>query len=687
MDVLQKMGTELQIRGMSKQTISTYHLHCKKFLEFINKEPEQVEEDDVKAYLAEKMSKDAALRSVALTKAAITFMTNEILGKTIKIKTPKIPRSVPEVLSKDDVRKLLAYAKNDQHKLIIKLLYSSGLRLSELTNIKLEDLELEQKTGWVRGGKGGKDRIIILSDAVVKHIKQFVGDRKTGHLLSGRNGPISKRAVQKALDEIAKRAEITKHVHPHMLRHCLHPETRIILNNKIIPVKYADYGKVLSFDLKNFKIVSGEIIGKEKHKVKKLYNLWADGYEICCSENHRLFTLTKNGIIEKTAHELKIGEFIASVNKIKVVSKETKNKKFWRFMGYATGDATFSRRRRGIIICDKDKQFIDYYAKIVKDVFNKTPKVAKCKDRNSHQLAVYSIKILSIAEELELNKLSRIRRIPLELMNNTMENICEFLAGLYDAEGNNGTTIRFFSASKGLLKDVQTLLLRLGIDSHLNKRQIKVRLPNKKIIDHIIFSLQILHKPDQENFIKLIPTLKTKIVANEKFEGYKIPAQELITKIYNKHVTNRNRWTGSISKELEKKGIKYAKQYCGAIAPTKATLCKFIEVFEKYEKDSYELNLLQKLSKSKDIKWLRIKKKEINKKTRDVYDLTIAPTQCLITDGIISHNSFATHLLEAGTDIRKIQVLLGHADLSTTQIYTQVSNEELKKIKSPMDDL
>jgi len=217
--VLKKLENELKIRGLSKQTVSTYLSHCKKFLEFTNKEPEDIEEDDIKAYLAEKISHDAAPRSVALSKAAITFMTNEILGKTIKIKTPKIPRSVPEVLSKEEIRRLLDSSKSDKHVLIIELLYSSGLRLSELINLKIEDLELDNKSGWVREGKGGKDRMIILSDIVVKHIKQVIGNRKTGFLLQGRNGQLSRRAVQKALDEIAKRAEITKHVHPHMLRH------------------------------------------------------------------------------------------------------------------------------------------------------------------------------------------------------------------------------------------------------------------------------------------------------------------------------------------------------------------------------------------------------------------------------------------------------------------------------------
>jgi integrase/recombinase XerD len=218
MTVIQKLEAELRIRGLSSQTVATYKMHCNKFLEFLNKPIEEVEEDDVKSYLAEKMAHNAAPRSIALTKAAIMFMTNEILGKSIKFKTQKIPRSVPEVLSKDEVKSLIDNAK-PKNKLMIELLYSSGLRLSELVSLKIEDLELDAKTGWVREGKGNKDRMIILSEKVIEHIKEFIGNRKTGYILQGRTGKLSPRTVQIALVKLSKKANLTKKVHPHMLRH------------------------------------------------------------------------------------------------------------------------------------------------------------------------------------------------------------------------------------------------------------------------------------------------------------------------------------------------------------------------------------------------------------------------------------------------------------------------------------
>ena len=88
-----------------------------------------------------------------------------------------------------------------------------------------------------------------------------------------------------------------------------------------------------------------------------------------------------------------------------------------------------------------------------------------------------------------------------------------------------------------------------------------------------------------------------------------------------------------------------------------------------------------------NLKWLKVKKIETVSLPQEIYDFSVSKTRTLITDGFISHNSYATHLLEAGTNIRYIQSLLGHSNLNTTQIYTSVANDQLKKVVSPLDKL
>jgi integrase/recombinase XerD len=103
---------------------------------------------------------------------------------------------------------------------MIKLLYSSGLRLNELTNLKIGDLEYNENIGWVRSGKGGKDRIFILSSKMIEELKNFTKDRPNeSFLFEGRNGRLSARAVQKAISSVAKKSGIQKSIHVHTLRH------------------------------------------------------------------------------------------------------------------------------------------------------------------------------------------------------------------------------------------------------------------------------------------------------------------------------------------------------------------------------------------------------------------------------------------------------------------------------------
>lgn len=223
MEQFKKLETELKIRGFSKNTVISYLFHNKKFLEFIKKDTKTITEEDIKSYLAYLTSdKQLSSSSVALTKAALIFFYNEILGNKIRIKSPKIAKKIPVVLTKEEVKALINNTTNKKHNLIIKLLYSSGLRLSECANLKIEDLDLKEKTGWIRAGKGKKDRIFILSENLIKDLDNYLKENKIekGNLFLGRNNKqISKRTIQKVVNLAASKAKIKKNVHVHTLRH------------------------------------------------------------------------------------------------------------------------------------------------------------------------------------------------------------------------------------------------------------------------------------------------------------------------------------------------------------------------------------------------------------------------------------------------------------------------------------
>ncbi len=218
--MLDKLETELKLRGSSNETVKTYKFYNKKFLEFIDKNPEDIEEDDIKNYLSHLISKELSNSSISLIKSALVFLYSEILNKDINIKTPKISKKSPVVLSKNEMRKMLSSVNNKKHKLIISLLYSTGMRLSECINLKVENLELNENIAWVRKGKGAKDRMVTLSEKLSEKLKEYVENKnQDDYVFSGRNKRMSKRNVQKLVSKIAKKSGVTKKVSPHTLRH------------------------------------------------------------------------------------------------------------------------------------------------------------------------------------------------------------------------------------------------------------------------------------------------------------------------------------------------------------------------------------------------------------------------------------------------------------------------------------
>jgi len=221
---MQKLEVELKLRGFSPHTLRAYLRYNNQFLEFIKKEPKTINNDDIKLYLSHLLSdKQLSANTINLARAALLFFYNEVLELNItKIKTPKIEKTLPTVLTKKEVLNLFKATNNFKSKLILKLLYSSGLRVSELTKLKYEDIHFDEKTGLVRQGKGKKDRMFILSQEVIGDLITFQKkqDRNKGHIfINNKNQPISTRNIQKMIKISAKKANINKNVTPHKLRH------------------------------------------------------------------------------------------------------------------------------------------------------------------------------------------------------------------------------------------------------------------------------------------------------------------------------------------------------------------------------------------------------------------------------------------------------------------------------------
>ncbi len=217
---LDSLETELKLRGFSQRTVKTYLFYNQKFLEFAKKEAKDITEDDIRKFLAEKMSSGTiAGSSVALMKAALKFYYDDMLKKGIvNIKAPKIASRLPVVLTRTEVKRLIDSTTNEKHRLMLLLLYSSGLRLSECVNLKYGDIDFSEGMGWVRSGKGRKDRMFILSSKLRDELLAK-NPKAQDYLFAGRDGQLTPRAVQKLVERAAKKAGIEKPVHVHTLRH------------------------------------------------------------------------------------------------------------------------------------------------------------------------------------------------------------------------------------------------------------------------------------------------------------------------------------------------------------------------------------------------------------------------------------------------------------------------------------
>lgn len=211
------------MRRFSDKTIKSYLYYITNILKFANKNPKTINTADIRIYL-EKLSDNRKSSSTLNTAySALKFYFEKILRRKFFINIPRAKKAkrLPEVLSKKEIANILATVQNVKHKLLLALMYSSGLRVSEVVNVKVQDLDFGGRAVRIRQAKGAKDRITILSEKVAGVLEKYIKTKEANNYVfeSLRGGKLTERAVQKTFSSALKKSGIKKQVSCHSLRH------------------------------------------------------------------------------------------------------------------------------------------------------------------------------------------------------------------------------------------------------------------------------------------------------------------------------------------------------------------------------------------------------------------------------------------------------------------------------------
>jgi len=216
---------ELVSRKYSYKTVKGYIYYNKDFLNFTDKEPSEVNDDDIKdylLYLAEE--KESATATINQAINALKFYYGATLKKKFvyEVRRPRKDKKLPVVLSQEEVARILSSVGNIKHQVILMLVYSAGLRVGEVVRLKIEDIDSDRMLIHIRGAKGRKDRYTMLSETALNILKEYLGQYRPGNWLfeGARSGRyLSTRSAEKIFEHACQKAQIGKDVSVHTLRH------------------------------------------------------------------------------------------------------------------------------------------------------------------------------------------------------------------------------------------------------------------------------------------------------------------------------------------------------------------------------------------------------------------------------------------------------------------------------------
>jgi len=221
----QRFIDDLRLKNFSDSTIKVYVQAVEKFAKFLGRSPDKSTAQDVRAFLIHELDRGLSRSYCVIQRNALRHLYLDTLGRTDEFQAvprPKRERRLPVVLSRDEVQRLFAVIKNIKHKALFMVAYDAGLRLSEIRNLRIEDIDSGRMVIRIRQAKGKKDRYGRLSKGLLALLREYWRvERPEALLFPGacRHKPYDIATPGHILKKLCRKAGITKRVSMHTLRH------------------------------------------------------------------------------------------------------------------------------------------------------------------------------------------------------------------------------------------------------------------------------------------------------------------------------------------------------------------------------------------------------------------------------------------------------------------------------------
>jgi integrase/recombinase XerD len=230
----EQMQRDMVLRNLSPKTQYLYHNAARTLEDHFKKPPDQLSEDEVKAFLVSIVEvRKLSQSSLKITYSALRFLYETTLKKSWiidKIPYPKTVKTIPHVLDKSDIRRLIDATVNLKQKAMLMVTYSAGLRARETARLKIADIDSTRMMIRVDQGKGNKDRYTLLSRVALETLREYWKERRPKiWLFPADTNPadhVPVATIQQVFIRTKRRANVRKPATCHTLRH--YAESRIM---------------------------------------------------------------------------------------------------------------------------------------------------------------------------------------------------------------------------------------------------------------------------------------------------------------------------------------------------------------------------------------------------------------------------------------------------------------------------